>query len=51
MIIKAGEFAPHEFYRHLVWCITPRPIAWVSSLSLDGIANVAPFSFFNGIGA
>lgn len=28
--------------------ITPRPIAWVSSLSADGVANLAPFSFFNG---
>ncbi len=26
--------------------IAPRPIAWVSSLSTDGVANLAPFSFF-----
>jgi flavin reductase (DIM6/NTAB) family NADH-FMN oxidoreductase RutF len=30
-------------------CITPRPIGWVSTCNLDGIGNVAPFSFFNGI--
>lgn len=28
--------------------ITPRPIAWVSTVDLDGAANLAPFSFFNG---
>lgn len=27
--------------------VAPRPIAWVSSISRDGIANLAPFSFFN----
>jgi flavin reductase (DIM6/NTAB) family NADH-FMN oxidoreductase RutF len=29
--------------------IVPRPIAWVSSLSTDGTANLAPFSFFNAV--
>ncbi len=29
----------------------PRPIAWVSTTSADGINNVAPFSFFNAFGA
>ena len=27
--------------------VAPRPIAWVSSLSASGIANLAPFSSFN----
>lgn len=27
--------------------VTPRPIGWVSTLSAEGIANLAPFSFFN----
>lgn len=51
MIIKPDEIPAHHFYRHMVWCITPRPIAWVSSLSESGVANLAPYSFFNGIGA
>ncbi|MES3032948.1 MAG: flavin reductase family protein [Gemmatimonadota bacterium] len=29
--------------------IAPRPVAWVSSLSAAGIANLAPFSFFQMI--
>lgn len=31
--------------------VVPRPIGWVSSLSPDGIANLAPFSFFNAVSA
>ncbi len=29
----------------------PRPIAWVSTTSAEGIHNIAPFSFFNAFGA
>jgi flavin reductase (DIM6/NTAB) family NADH-FMN oxidoreductase RutF len=29
--------------------IAPRPVAWVSTVSSDGIANLAPFSFFQMI--
>jgi flavin reductase (DIM6/NTAB) family NADH-FMN oxidoreductase RutF len=29
--------------------ITPRPIAWVSTIDAEGRTNLAPFSFFNGV--
>lgn len=29
--------------------VTPRPIGWISSLSPDGIANLAPYSYFNAV--
>jgi len=29
--------------------IVPRPIGWISSLAPDGTANLAPYSFFNGV--
>lgn len=29
--------------------IAPRPIAWVSTLSAEGVGNLAPYSFFNMI--
>ena len=35
-----------EAYHLLVGAVVPRPIAWVSTLSTDGVANVAPHSFF-----
>ncbi|HSC82038.1 MAG TPA: flavin reductase, partial [Pseudomonas sp.] len=38
-----------EAYRWLASSITPRPIAWVSSRSSEGISNLAPFSFFQVI--
>lgn len=35
-----------DFYRFLTAVVVPRPIAWVSSRSADGIDNLAPHSFF-----
>jgi flavin reductase (DIM6/NTAB) family NADH-FMN oxidoreductase RutF len=29
--------------------VAPRPIGWISSLSSDGVANLAPYSFFNAV--
>jgi flavin reductase (DIM6/NTAB) family NADH-FMN oxidoreductase RutF len=43
--------APAERYKLLIGCIVPRPIAFVSTVSPDGRTNLAPFSFFNGIGS
>ncbi|WP_343527897.1 flavin reductase family protein [Sphingomonas sp.] len=37
-------------YKIIGACITPRPIAWVSSVSAGGVPNLAPYSFFNAIG-
>ena len=30
-------------------CIIPRPIAWITTISNDGVDNCAPYSFFNGV--
>lgn len=37
-------------YKLLTATVTPRPIAWVTSKSVDGVVNAAPFSFFNVMG-
>ncbi|MBO21085.1 MAG: flavin reductase [Rhodospirillaceae bacterium] len=29
--------------------VVPRPIGWISTLSPDGVVNLAPFSFFNAL--
>lgn len=34
-------------YKLLIGSIIPRPIAFVTSLSEDGVVNAAPFSYFN----
>ena len=39
-----------ERYKIINSTITPRPIAWVTTLSKDGIRNAAPYSFFNAVG-
>jgi flavin reductase (DIM6/NTAB) family NADH-FMN oxidoreductase RutF len=37
-------------YKIMTSTITPRPIAWVTTKSVDGQVNAAPFSFFNAMG-
>ena len=38
-------------YKLLTNLVIPRPIAWITSLSNAGTVNLAPFSFFNAVGA
>ena len=49
--IDPASTPPADVYALLVGCVVPRPIAFVSSLSPSGTANLAPFSFFNAGGA
>ncbi len=51
MQIDPTDLSTRDLYTWMVRLITPRPIAWVSTVSDDGVANLAPFSFFNGVGA
>jgi flavin reductase (DIM6/NTAB) family NADH-FMN oxidoreductase RutF len=46
MIIIPKDIDPKEMYKILIGSVLPRPIAWVSTISKEGIANLAPFSFF-----
>ncbi|MEC9343577.1 MAG: flavin reductase family protein [Pseudomonadota bacterium] len=43
---RKGHDLPHDPFRAIV---APRPIGWATSLSADGIVNLAPYSFFNGV--
>jgi flavin reductase (DIM6/NTAB) family NADH-FMN oxidoreductase RutF len=38
-----------ERYKLLIGLVIPRPIAWISTRNANGVANCAPFSFFNAI--
>lgn len=51
MKIDPTALPPRDMYRLMIGVITPRPIAWVSTLSPRGITNLAPYSFFNGVAA
>lgn len=39
-------FERRDIYRFLTSAVVPRPIAWVSTVDLEGNTNLAPFSFF-----
>lgn len=49
--IDPAEVRASVFYQHMIHAIVPRPIAWVSTVSKDGVNNVAPFSYFTGVGS
>jgi flavin reductase (DIM6/NTAB) family NADH-FMN oxidoreductase RutF len=48
--IDPAELSGLERYKLLIGGILPRPIAVVSTLDAQGRPNLAPFSFFNGVG-
>ncbi|PZU60637.1 MAG: flavin reductase family protein [Sphingobium sp.] len=43
--------AGQDRYKLMSAAVTPRPIAWITSLSSDGVRNAAPYSFFNMMAA
>jgi len=49
MQIDPASLSSRDSYRLMISCIIPRPIAFVTTLSRDGVTNLAPFSFFNGV--
>jgi flavin reductase (DIM6/NTAB) family NADH-FMN oxidoreductase RutF len=51
MQIDVSKSEVSAVYQMLVGLVTPRPIAWVTTISARGIVNLAPFSFFNTFGA
>jgi flavin reductase (DIM6/NTAB) family NADH-FMN oxidoreductase RutF len=46
MIFDVSVLENQEKYRLLNGGVTPRPIAWISTRSPEGIDNLAPYSFF-----
>jgi len=47
MDLELAKLSAHERYKLLIGLVIPRPIAWISTRSENGVANCAPFSFFN----
>ena len=43
---KNGSGLPHNPFKAIV---VPRPIGWISTLSAEGIPNLAPYSYFNAV--
>ena len=49
MTLDFEALAPREAYSWMINAITPRPIAWVSTISAEGKTNLAPFSYFQAL--
>ena len=49
--INPVDYQVHEIYKLMTGLIVPRPVALVSTVDKDGVPNVAPFSFFCGVGS
>lgn len=45
--IDPSQIPPGDFYQYLIGAVAPRPIAFVSTVDLNGTPNLAPYSFFN----
>jgi len=50
MIVDASTLDPADAYKLLIGSILPRAIGWISTVSTDGVGNLAPISFFTGAG-
>lgn len=46
-----AQLSTSAAYALMIRAITPRPIAWVATLSPGGVPNLAPFSYFAGVGS
>jgi flavin reductase (DIM6/NTAB) family NADH-FMN oxidoreductase RutF len=49
--LDPAECQQRQVYKLMTGIIVPRPVALVSTLSRDGVPNLAPFSFFAGVGS
>ncbi len=47
MNFDISKMTPHKSYNLLNGLVAPRPIAWVTTLDLEGRVNAAPFSAYN----
>lgn len=45
--IDPVEIATKDLHQFILGAVAPRPIAFASTLSAEGVPNLAPFSFFN----
>lgn len=51
MILDTARLGNRERYQLLTSLVVPRPIAWLSTRSAAGAANLAPFSYFAALSA
>ena len=49
--LSPGDSEPRQVYKLMTGIIVPRPVALISTVDSNGVANLAPFSFFTGVGS
>jgi flavin reductase (DIM6/NTAB) family NADH-FMN oxidoreductase RutF len=49
--ITPADSQARQVYKLMTGIIVPRPVALVSTLDRNGVPNLAPFSFFTGVGS
>lgn len=47
MVINPGDLKTKDLHQFIIGSVAPRPIAFASTLDENGVANIAPYSFFN----
>lgn len=47
LTIDPKAIATKDLHQFMLGAVAPRPIAFVSTISKDGVLNLAPYSFFN----
>ena len=49
MIFDFEKIEAKDRYKLMAGGIIPRPIAWIVTVGLDSVVNIAPFSYFTGL--
>jgi flavin reductase (DIM6/NTAB) family NADH-FMN oxidoreductase RutF len=49
--LNPSDCEARQVYKLMTGIIVPRPVALVSTVDRSGVANLAPFSFFTGVGS
>jgi len=47
LTIDPTQIATKDLHQYILGAVAPRPIAFASTISADGVPNLAPYSFFN----
>jgi flavin reductase (DIM6/NTAB) family NADH-FMN oxidoreductase RutF len=50
MDFDVSKITAHQSYNLLIGLVAPRPVAWITSMDLQGRLNAAPFSAYNYVG-
>lgn len=47
LTVDPSAIPTRDLHQYILGAVSPRPIAFASTISVDGLANLAPYSFFN----